>query len=201
MKVALANALPGIDAHTKLAQFGRKFTFSHDSPPKLAATLLLLYPKGDQIQFVLIQRQGHPKDPHQYQISFPGGSKEPQESFQETAIRETFEEIGVTPKDITILAPLSNVYVGASNFLIHPFVGYVDTVPTFAPQESEVKEILEIPLANLLDAQRFKHIDMIIRGHELKGVPYFDLADKIVWGATAMILNEFKEIVLAFDLL
>jgi len=176
-------------------RFGRKFTFNHDDSPKLAGVMILLYPKADGPHFVLIERQGHPLDPHQHQISLPGGKKEIAEILQQTAIRETFEEIGVDPKLIQTIGPISTVYVDVSNFLIHPFIGYVNETPTFTPQVEEVKSLLEIPLNHILDDEKIHQTDMVVRGYELKGVPYFDLAEKIVWGATAMILSEFREIV------
>ncbi len=191
----LGQPLPGQAAHKKMAQFGRQFDFKHQAPPKLAAVMLLLYPKQGKTNIVLIQRTAHPLDPHQNQVSFPGGRKEANEDFQQAAKRETFEEVGVPQDQIQIIGRLSQVYVGASNFMIHPFVGYLTDTPKFIPQETEVKEILEIPITHLLDAARRKTTDFSVRGFQLKNVPYFDLADKIVWGATAMILNEFLEIV------
>ena len=177
-----------------MARFGRKFTFNHDDSPKLAGVMILLYPKEDDIYFVLIERQGHHLDPHQHQISLPGGKKEPNETLEQTAIRETFEEIGVHPDLIQTIGPLSTVFVGVSNFLVHPFVGYVTETPTFKPEIQEVKSLLEIPLNHILTAQHIKVKDMMVRGHQLKGVPYFDLANKVVWGATAMVLSEFRDV-------
>ena len=180
-----------------MARFGRRFTFNHEDPPKLAGVMILLYPKVDDIYFVLIERQGHPLDPHQHQISLPGGKKELNETLEQTAIRETFEEIGVHPDFIQTMAPLSTVFVGVSNFLIHPFIGFVKDTPNFTPQLDEVKMLLEIPLNHLLADENIKKTDMTVRGYVLKGVPYFDLGGKIVWGATAMVLSEFREILLS----
>ncbi len=188
----LTKPLPGRIAHEKMARFGRQFDFKHQKPPKLAAVMILLYPKQGETYFVLIQRTAHPLDPHQNQVSFPGGRKEANEDFQQAANRETFEEIGVSPLLIHTMGVISEVYVGASNFMIHPYIGYTSESPIFIPQETEVKEILEIPLTHLLDPSRRKTTALSVRGFELKDVPYFDLADKIVWGATAMILNEFQ---------
>lgn len=195
LEKAIVNPLPGRAAHQKMAQFGRKFTFNHDDPPKLAGVLALFYPKNGDVYFALIQRQGHPLDPHQHQVSFPGGKKERNENLQQTAIRETYEEIGVPMEQIHPIGALSTVYVGASNFLIHPFVGYVEMTPEFVPQPDEVKEILEIPLTDLLDERKIKQTDMVVRGYQLTAVPYFDLAEKVVWGATAMVLSELRELI------
>jgi len=178
-----------------MARFGRKFTFNHLESPKLAGVMILLYPKADNdIHFVLIERQGHPLDPHQHQISLPGGKKELNESIEETAVRETFEEIGVHPNLIQTIGTLSSVFVGVSNFLIHPFIGVVKEAPKFILEPAEVKTLLEIPLNHILIDQNIKETDMNVRGLELKGVPYFDLAKKEVWGATAMVLSEFRDV-------
>jgi len=177
-----------------MARIGRKFNFNHDHPPKLAGVMILLYPKGNDTYFVLIERQGHPLDPHQHQISLPGGKKELHETLEQTAIRETHEEIGVHPDLIQTIGPLSTVFVGVSNFLIHPFIGFTKETPTFRPEVEEVKTLLEIPLNDILTDKNIKKTDMVVRGHELTGVPYFDLAEKVVWGATAMVLSEFREL-------
>ncbi|HHB79281.1 MAG TPA: CoA pyrophosphatase [Saprospiraceae bacterium] len=182
-----------------MAQFGRKFSFNHDDPPKMAGVMILLFPKNEEIHFSLIQRQGHPLDPHQHQISLPGGKQEANENLQQTAVRETFEEIGVRPDLIRVIGELSSVYVGASHFIIHPFVGFLQEYPSFTAQPEEVKELLEIPLAHLLDNHKVKQTSLNVRGHLLKNVPYFDLAEKVVWGATAMVLNEFKEVLIGSD--
>ncbi len=191
--------MPGQVAHKKMAQFGRKFDFNHANPPKSAGVMILLYPKNEKIYFALIQRQGHPKDPHQYQISLPGGKQEENEGLKQTAIRETYEEIGVPMESIQPLASLSTVFVAVSNFLIYPFVGYVEQTPTFTTQPEEVQELLEIPIADMLDDSIIQRTDINVRGVTLKSVPYFALANKVVWGATAMILNEFREIIRSFS--
>ena len=192
---ALKEPLPGLVAHKKMARFGRKFSFHHNESPKLAGVMILLYPKADDIYFVLIERQGHPLDPHQHQISLPGGKKEINEILEQTAIRETFEEIGVHPNLIQTIGALSPVFVGVSNFLIHPFVAFTRETPSFTPETAEVKTLLEIPLNDILPDKNIKETNLVVHGHELKSVPYFDLAEKVVWGATAMILSEFREIV------
>ncbi len=191
---ALKEPLPGQIAHKKMARFGRRFNFNHDVPPKLAGVMILLYPKADNIYFVLMERQGHPLDPHQHQISLPGGKKETNETLEQTAFRETYEEIGVHPDLIHIIGPLSTVFVGVSNFLIHPFIGIAREMPIFTPEIEEVKTLLEVPLNDILTEKNIKVTDMVVRGYELKDVPYFDLAEKVVWGATAMVLSEFREI-------
>lgn len=155
--------------------------------------MILLYPDEDAIRFPLIQRPEYP-GVHSGQMALPGGKQEPGEEEIETALRETEEEIGVKRADIEVIGTLSSFYVFASNFQIQPVVGKVSGHPNFVPQESEVAEIVKADLMHLLDDNYLKQKMVMPReGFELQA-PYFDLEGKTVWGATAMMLNEFKMI-------
>ena len=196
----LQEPLPGKASHLKLAPY-RKSTIEMDfsrSNPKLAGTLLLLYEKKQRIQFVLIQRPNY-SGTHGGQISFPGGKNEKGESIKETAIRETFEEIGVPKQKINVLGELSQVYIPPSNFLITPFIGYVDEPPMFIPDYKEVKEIIEIELNELFKEKLIQNKKMRVGKNTAKKmtieVPYMDLDNHTVWGATGVILSEFKDLI------
>ncbi|MEM6699535.1 MAG: CoA pyrophosphatase [Bacteroidota bacterium] len=170
-----------------------------DDPDKVqvASTLLLFYRKEGAWYFPLIQRtSSNPNDRHSGQISFPGGKREEADlDLEMTAVREAEEEIGVPAKDIMILGRLTRLYIPVSNFMVHPFVGYLSYVPNFVRQQSEVVEVLEIPLSELRNpATRKKKEIKLSQGIRLKDVPYFDIQDKTIWGATAMILSEFLEV-------
>ena len=187
--------LPGKQAHRELAPYRneKELDFKNKNP-KIASTLLLIYPKDGETFFCLIERQEY-EGTHSNQISFPGGKNESGESMKETALRETMEEIGVDPVSINIIGELSQVFVPPSNFLIHPFVGYCDFTPDFKANEREVKRIIEVNIDEL-----FKKDVIKIKKNSLKKssgnvnfeVPYLDLNNKIVWGATSVILNEFR---------
>ena len=162
--------------------------------PKIASTLLLIYPKDGETFFCLIERQEY-EGTHSNQISFPGGKNESGESMKETALRETMEEIGVDPVSINIIGELSQVFVPPSNFLIHPFVGYCDFTPVFKPDKREVKKIIEVNIKALFKKDVIKVKKMSFKkssGNVNFEVPYLDLNNKIVWGATSVILNEFR---------
>lgn len=196
----LQGPLPGISAHVKLAPY-RKSTLGVDFKkynPKLASTLLLLYQKQEKINFVLIQRTDY-SGTHGGQISFPGGKNENGETLKDTAIRETVEEIGVSSEDIQILGELSQVYVPPSNFLISPFIGFMDIDPVFKPDKKEVTKILETDLAELLKKDVIKE-KLITVGSKTENsmeinIPYLDLHHQTVWGATGVILSEFKDLI------
>jgi len=198
IKIKLTEPLPGSSAHIKLAPY-RKETLNTDFSkynPKLASTLLLFYPSDQLIKFVLIQRPDY-SGTHGGQISFPGGKKEENESLMETAIRETNEEIGVESNAIKILGKLSQVYVPPSNFLITPYIGYLDFTPNFNPDPNEVTKVLEIELNELLKEDVIKE-KIITVGAKTNNpmninVPYLDLKNQVVWGATGVILSEFRD--------
>ncbi|MEL6862853.1 MAG: CoA pyrophosphatase, partial [Bacteroidota bacterium] len=136
-------------------------------------------------------------DRHSGQVSFPGGRYEPEDkSLASGAIREAQEEVGINPSDIQLLGRLTELYIPVSNFLVHPFVGFVNHRPSFIPQESEVAEILEVPLSHLLDPMNTRTTKIHLPQNViLSDVPYYHVAQKVVWGATAMMLSEFLEVV------
>ena len=188
--------LPGKQAHRELAPYRNEIELDFKNKnPKIASTLLLIYPKDGETFFCLIERQEY-EGTHSNQISFPGGKNESGESMKETALRETMEEIGVDPVSINIIGELSQVFVPPSNFLIHPFVGYCDFTPDFKANEREVKRIIEVNIKALFKKDVIKVKKMSFKkssGNVDFEVPYLDLNNKIVWGATSVILNEFRK--------
>ena len=191
----LKQPLPGKEAHKELAPYRNEIELDFKNKnPKIASTLLLIYPKVGETFFCLIERQEY-EGTHSNQISFPGGKNESGESMKETALRETMEEIGVDPVSINIIGELSQVFVPPSNFLIHPFVGYCDFTPDFKANEREVKRIIEVNIKALFkkDVIKVKKMGFKKSSRNVNlEVPYLDLNNKIVWGATSVILNEFR---------
>ena len=192
----LKQPLPGKEAHKDLAPYRNEIELDFKNKnPKIASTLLLIYPKNGSLFFCLIQRNEY-KGTHSNQISFPGGKNEIGESIKETALRETKEEIGIDPISINIIGELTQVFVPPSNFLIQPFVGYCDFTPVFKANEREVKRIIEVNVEDLFkkDVIKVKKMSFKKSSGKIKfDVPYLDLNNKIVWGATSVILNEFRK--------
>lgn len=156
---------------------------------------MLLYPHQGETWTVFIQRNGSDdRDRHKGQISFPGGKWEPGDpDMAASALRETEEEIGVHRKEIELLRPLTPLYIPVSNFLVHPFVGKIEHRPQFVPQLEEVAGIIEMPLAHFFRSDAILRTEISIAPNlVLKEVPYFDVQGHVLWGATAMILNEFR---------
>jgi 8-oxo-dGTP pyrophosphatase MutT (NUDIX family) len=187
---------PGYTAQEKMIPIPRIGHRPADAPGlsfSQAAVLLLLYTKNGGLHLVFTRRSGQVRH-HQDQISFPGGAKEKDEGLDRTALRETEEELGVRTDEVVLLGKLSPLYVPPSGFCIYPFVGVTPVRPRFTPADEEVAEIIEVPLVHLFEDQTVEREDWIIRGRPVE-VPFYRYEDWKIWGATAMILSEFLEMV------
>jgi 8-oxo-dGTP pyrophosphatase MutT (NUDIX family) len=192
----LSDTLPGQEAQYRMAHQVRRRVAPPPSNARMAGVLALFYPKASDWHLVFIQRPHHPEDRHSGQISFPGGKMEDSDNdLSETAIREAEEEIGVAASSIELLGPLTELYIPVSNFLVSPYVGYVDAPPVFRPEPGEVESILEVPFHKFLQRETRQKINLEITEQiTLREVPYFNVEGKVIWGATAMILNELVEL-------
>lgn len=162
--------------------------------PKKAAVMMLFYPKNKQTHLVLIVRNSYP-GVHSSQIAFPGGKVELEdESLAHTALRETYEEIGIHPENINVIKPFSEIYIPPSNFLVAPFMGICQTELQFTEQVEEVAGIIELPLTDFLNEEHIvlKRMDTSY-GADIE-VPTFKIKEHYVWGATAMMMSELKEV-------
>ncbi len=162
---------------------------------KKAGVLALFYPNTNhETHFVLILRKTY-KGVHSAQIAFPGGKLEEQDnSLKETALRETFEEIGVPSDQVEVLQSLTDVYIPPSNFNVQPFIGITKQIPGFIKQEDEVEDIIEIPLQHFFDDSALITKTVSTSYSVDVEVPAFKLNGHIVWGATAMMLSEIKDL-------
>ncbi|MEL7146170.1 MAG: CoA pyrophosphatase [Bacteroidota bacterium] len=200
----LREPLPGSYSHTKMsatAATGHRLRFKVNDHTRKGAVLILLFEREEAVNFVLTQRPEY-NGTHGGQVSFPGGKQEENDiDLIATAIRETEEEIGVTAASINVVGTLSEFFVGASNHMVLPVVGTVPHVPKFVPDPHEVAEVFTVPLDHLLDAERVKDTVLEVGNDRFKlNAPYFDFHDKVVWGATAGMLSEFKDILLELKL-
>ena len=162
---------------------------------KRAGVLALFYPdEYRETNMVLILRKSY-EGVHSAQVGFPGGKLEAFDvSLEQAALREAFEEIGVPNHHINVLKELTEVYIPPSNFYVQPYLGISNKKLTFIKDESEVEDIIEVPLKhffdeNVLISKRVKTSYSV----EVE-VPAFLLNDHVVWGATAMILSEIKDL-------
>lgn len=189
--------LPGINAQLKMASDVRNknIDFSYDiSTATQSSVLILLYPDNITLKTVFILRQTY-DGVHSGQVSFPGGRvEEKDDSLVATALRESFEEVHILPEKVRILGPLSELYIPPSNFIVLPILGFYETQPDFIPDKTEVAELIETDISFLFDNKLHKQTILDIRGYKINA-PYFDVHSHVVWGATAMILSELKEII------
>jgi len=162
---------------------------------KKAAVLALFYPnRSYETSLVLILRNSYP-GVHSAQVAFPGGKIEPQDlSIEAAAIRETEEEIGVDSKDIQLVKAMSPLYIPPSNFIVYPFLGTANEPLQFIKEESEVQEIIEVKLSDFLDARSVVRTRVSTSYKIEVEVPAFSLNGYTVWGATAMMLSEIKQV-------
>lgn len=158
-----------------------------------AAVMALFYPDpSGLVRLLLIKRPSYP-GVHSDQVAFPGGKREPGDTdLLATALRETQEEVGVTPDAVLHLRPLSPLYIPPSNFTMSPFVGMAHEPPEFRLQASEVADIIEVPLAEVLDEASLGIRKLTTSYATQIEVPVFLFGGQVVWGATAMVLNELK---------
>ncbi|HEX6889945.1 MAG TPA: CoA pyrophosphatase [Chryseolinea sp.] len=197
LKDRLLNPLPGDSAHAPMRALpigDLTPRFDHSLPPKPGGVLILLYEddKGS-IRFPLIKRQEY-TGAHSGQVSLPGGKAEPGEDPIQTALRECEEEIGVDKNSVVVLGRLTNFFVIPSNFIITPVVAIADSTLVFRPDPYEVARILSFPLSDLLNDDAIKQKEIVAAGKFRMMAPHFEIDGEIVWGATAMMLNEFRTI-------
>ena len=191
--------LPAEAAQKRMAPSSRNpKSVNHSQEPRASAVLLLLYPKADEWHLALIKRNSY-KGSHRAQISLPGGKKEEKDSDLEAcAIRETFEEVGVLCRPEQILGALSSLYIPISNFKVYPYIALCKSTPHFVADPHEVKHIIELPLSTILDARHKGQREIDSQGHHIS-TPTYELEDDYIWGATAMILSEFAELLKGID--
>jgi len=192
IKSSLQNKLPGSASHKKMLPPGRvlKATPEDQNQVKKSSVLLLLFMDSTELKVCLIKRPRHMKH-HAGQIALPGGRNENGETYVETALRETWEEIGVKPESVTILGTLSKFYLEVSRFEVIPIVGWIDHKPSFKLNEAEVEKMILFPI------RLFKSPFQKVRIKTVTGdldAPCVKYNDEIIWGATAMILSEFTDI-------
>ncbi|MGH9203026.1 MAG: NUDIX hydrolase [Vicinamibacterales bacterium] len=194
LRWALLGSLPGLDAQLRMAPRPRAGVEPRVALEDLrpAAALLLVYPHESQWHVPLTVR-GSSLRHHNSQISLPGGRVDPGESPEEAALREAYEEIGVLPPAVEVLGRLTPLPIVVSGHVLHPVVGLTTERPAFRVAPSEVDRLIEVPVERLRhpDVVRWEERLRTRPPHGVMDVPYFDIEDTHVWGATAMVLAEF----------
>lgn len=192
---ALGRPLPGHSAQLEMIPDYRVKHYYNEFDmlnARKGAVLVLFFQRNKDIIFPMIKRQEY-EGVHSGQIAFPGGKKDPTDpDFSFTALRETYEEIGVPMDKIKILGKLTELYIPPSNFLVYPYVGYILEEPKYYPDLNEVADVLEFKVRDLLDNRCVsKHSTTLFNGLQVT-TPCFEFDGKVVWGGTAMMLSELK---------
>lgn len=157
--------------------------------------MALFYPnEHERTNLLLILRKAY-QGVHSNQIAFPGGKVEPGDiDLLDTALRETYEEVGVPKSEIEVICSLTEVYIPPSNFKVQPYVGLYKKKVPFQIQKSEVAALVEVALSDFLDEGKITTQTLTTSYATNIEVPAFHLNGHIVWGATAMMLSEIKEL-------
>ncbi|MFP4469692.1 MAG: NUDIX hydrolase [Bacteroidales bacterium] len=196
LKARLEQPLPGFEAQRKLEPVTRKtyLETADQNKARYSGVMALFYACDDQIRLVFIRRTEY-NGVHSGQISFPGGRYEPgDENLKETALRETFEEIGVPADKINVIGKLTDLYIPPSNFMVEPYVGYLDAPLQFVPDPAEVNEIFSVSLDDLLKTKNLQTKTIETAGRKIDVACYF-VEGKVIWGATSMILSELLDVI------
>ena len=194
LKEELTRPLPGLQAQMRMAPSVIRPGKSK-LPLRDSGVLLLLYPVKEQLYTVFMKRPEY-GGPHSGQISFPGGKFEKGDaSLTDTALRESHEEIGISP-GIGGSAGYINAAVPFRSAILNylPVVGFLPEKPHFITDPKEVVYLIEAEIDLLLKRWIVKR-EILILGNLSIEVPYYDIHGNHVWGATAMILSEFLEVI------
>ena len=196
------SSLPGVDSQFKLApsirkKLGKEIDVQNLNP-KNAAVMSLIFPDNNgEMKMVFMLRKTY-KGVHSNQIGFPGGKVEKEDgNMMATALRETYEEIGVKPNEITVLKQMTDVYIPPSNFLVKPFLGVVESRPNYVLEQKEVERLIEIPLKSILSTKYVSSHKIINSYTKETEVPAFKFDNDVIWGATAMMLSDIKDLILS----
>jgi 8-oxo-dGTP pyrophosphatase MutT (NUDIX family) len=189
--------LPGLNAQLRMAPELRHKDVRSMGEGRNAiksSVLILLYPsERDRPVIVFIQRPVY-NGAHSGQISFPGGRYEIDDpGLEYTALRETHEEIGVKPEQVEVLGKLTDLYIPPSNFLVCPYVGVLDHPPVFNPDPQEVAAIIEVDFSLFFHKDNCTFKSVSLMDGDIIQTPCFNINGHVIWGATAMILEELLD--------
>nr|WP_321223216.1 CoA pyrophosphatase [uncultured Psychroserpens sp.] len=191
--------LPGEDSQFKMSPPFRESLIDENKAKmktaRQAGVMALFYPntKGETY-LILILRKTY-KGVHSAQVGFPGGKFEEEDpNLEYTALRESYEEVGVPITDVKVLKAMTKLYIPPSNFTVSPYLGVTEQTPQFIKQDEEVEDLIEVSLSHFLDDNSTTQVKVMTSMRIELEVPAFTLNGHVVWGATAMMLSELKDL-------
>lgn len=189
----LQKELPGEQAHAPYLKYRRIFEAADKTQAREAAVGIHLFERNAQCYFYLIERSTYDGQ-HSGQMAFPGGKKDPEDQHLErTARRESEEELGIEQQLGTTAKQLTAVWIPVSGFIVTPFVIVHEQEPVLQINQREVAHVETIKVLDLLDEKNIQNRDILLPNNQrLEAHPCFILNEKMVWGATALILNELR---------
>jgi 8-oxo-dGTP pyrophosphatase MutT (NUDIX family) len=165
-----------------------------DPPAKESAVLFPLYKKND-IWHTAFMKRPDSQGVHSGQLSFPGGRLEKYETHLEAALRESAEEVGIVGHEWNVIGALSALYIPPSHFVVQPFLAVGPENPQFQLNSSEVVEWIEHPVSNLLKPQIIRRKEIFVaKFNRTFDSGYFDIQGHTLWGATAIMVQEFRSL-------
>jgi 8-oxo-dGTP pyrophosphatase MutT (NUDIX family) len=194
LKHALSRPLPGWDSHQIYMPIKGlpNIQYHGNNHLRKGAVLACLYEDNNELMTILIERT-QDTSPHSGQIAFPGGKYEDFDKDQiETAFREAWEEVNLNPEELEHLGELSSIEIPVSGYTVLPVLAWHDGVPELKGNPHEVAALIQTPLIPLMNS--LKITDIPVREHQVT-TPCFIAKDYIVWGATAMVLGELRDII------
>ncbi len=197
IKAALYNTLPGEKAHYMMApqpKIIKEYEGNHAGPPVESAVLVLVIQAGSEPVIPFIKRSNSGKY-HNGQIALPGGKAEQHDlDVFHTALRESYEEIGIPAEQVSVWGTLSSLYIPLSNFNITPVIGSLSEMPEFIISKEEVEQIILIKVSDLLEEKNKTRFSFHRHGQEIIA-PGYQVEENFIWGATAMIISEFEQLI------
>jgi 8-oxo-dGTP pyrophosphatase MutT (NUDIX family) len=173
-------------------------TFKYANVPyKKAAVLIPLFYKNEEAHLLFTKRT-HLVETHKGQISFPGGMADKgDKDLTGTALRETWEEMGIKSKDVNILGKTDN-FLTNTNFMVTPYVGYFSYPYDYNVNFDEIERVIEVPFSHLIKPDIFE-IKPWIRDGIKWNIHYYSYNGDIIWGVTGFLLSNFLSIVFDLD--
>ena len=169
-------------------------TYKYANVPYIRAGVLipLFFKQGEP--HILFTKRSDKVEHHKGQIAFPGGRYDDEDKdICETALRETWEEMGIPGRDVKILGRTDD-FLTNTNFMITPYIGVI-TYPYYSnPNTDEIEDVYEIPLRTLIDPEIFEVKTLFRNGYNWK-VHYYHCDNILIWGVTGFLVSNFLSIV------